>query len=536
MKALMSQATLFAAFVELCSEVEKTGKRTEKRHLIASFLQYIQENEIVPVIYFLSGRPLPESDPRTLDVSGKTLWRLLQRSRQSTLAPSQLTVLQVYDYFMKIAEISGKSSRQRKEALVESLLGQANPVETEYIIRIIFGEMRIGVVEGVLLDAIAKAANLNLEIIRRSYLALGNLGEVARIALKQGREGLELLVVKLFEPVRPMLAETSDNLGDIIQQHGGKTALEYKLDGARIQIHRMGEKIRIFSRRLADVTLSLPDIVEYAKREVHASEFIVEGEAVAVGSNMRPLPFQDLMRRFRRVHDIDQMVKRIPLKLYLFDILYLKQPLVDMPYETRWKLLSQICEPKILPPRIITSGVLEGEKFLRNSLESGHEGLMAKDLAGIYTPGIRGKKWFKIKKAEYLDAVIIAADWGYGRRTGWLSNYHLAVKDEDTGKFLMIGKTFKGLTDAEFKEMTRKLHEIKTGEDKYTVYVKPKIVVEVAYNEIQKSLHYKSGFALRFARITRLREDKDPEDADTIGKVEFLFEKQFIHKARIIDR
>lgn len=309
---------------------------------------------------------------------------------------------------------------------------------------------------------------------------------------------------------------------------------KYKFDGARIQIHNKGGEVKVFSRRLTDVTQSVPDIVELGHKSVHTEEALVEGEAVACGKGGKPTPFQELMRRFTRVHDVKSMVEEVPLKLYLFDILYLNgKMLIDTPYENRWKLLAETCDENILAPRIVTGDRRDAEEFLESALKAGHEGLMAKALSSDYAPGVRGKKWFKIKPSDKMDLVIVAAEWGYGRRKGWLSNYHLAARDDETGEYIMLGKTFKGLTDEEFAEMTRRLKELQVSEDRYTVYVKPGIVVEVAYNEIQHSPRYKSGLALRFARITRIRTDKAPRDADTIRRVSELYEKQFERKAKI---
>lgn len=238
------------------------------------------------------------------------------------------------------------------------------------------------------------------------------------------------------------------------------------------------------------------------------------------------------MRRFRRVHKIDAMVQDIPLRLFLFDVIYLEgKLLIDTANENRCSLLNDLTDRELLARRIVTGDPKEAEKLMTESIQAGHEGLMAKDLKSTYTPGVRGKKWFKIKPAETLDVVIVAAEWGSGRRQGWLSNYHLAVRDENTGEYLVVGKTFKGLRDEEFTQITRKLLELKTRETDYTVYVKPLIVAEVAFNEIQRSPHYKSKFALRFARITRFREDKRPEDADSLRRIQRLYEDQFRYKA-----
>lgn len=533
---LVVEATSFLKIANLCAELEKTTKKKEKTHLISNFLHELREDEIAPAIFLIIGRVFPESDQRVLEVGWRTLWKIGEgRGKQASLVSSPLTILQVHRYFEEIASASGKGSRKKKEALLSSLFSQANSVEAEYLARIFAGEMRIGVNEGMMLEAIAEAAGVDLELVRKSHMMLGDIGEVALKALKAGASGLQRVDVQLFKPIKPMLAEMSYDLKEVFEKHGGETAFEYKFDGARIQIHKKGYEIKIFSRRLTDVTESLPDIVELVRKKIRADEVLLEGEVIAIGVDEKPLPFQDLMRRFRRIHRIEDTVKRIPLKLHLFDVVYLEgKSLVDMPYRERWNILTQVCEKELLADRIVTNSVFEAEKFLKKAMDAGHEGLMAKALNSVYTPGVRGKLWFKIKPAEHLDLVIIAADWGYGRRTGWLSNYHLASRDEETGEYLVVGKTFKGLTDEEFKEMTERLQALKVSENQYTVYVRPRIVVEVAYNEIQKSPHYMSGFALRFARITRIREDKSPLEADTLNRVKDLYKKQFEHKAELV--
>ena len=392
--------------------------------------------------------------------------------------------------------------------------------------------MRIGAVEGIVLDAIAEATSANPEEVRRANMLLGSLPRVAELALTKGPSAIKAVDVTLFVPIKPMLAEMAEDFEEVFKEHGGISAFEYKYDGARIQIHRKAGEIRIFSRRLTEVTVSTPDIVELAREQVHGTEYLVEGEVVAIGRGNKPLPFQDLMRRFRRVHEVEEMVRQIPLKLYLFDVIYHDgKLLIDTPYDERWGILSGLTNEGLLATRIVTKDRNEAARLMSASIEAGHEGLMAKDLKSTYTPGVRGKKWFKIKPAETLDVAIVAAEWGSGRRHGWLSNYHLAVRDENSNEYLVIGKTFKGLTDEEFKEITKKLLTLKTKETDYVVYVKPSIVAEVAYNEIQRSPHYKSGYALRFARITRFREDKRPEEADTLQRLSRLYQDQFRFKA-----
>jgi DNA ligase-1 len=323
-----------------------------------------------------------------------------------------------------------------------------------------------------------------------------------------------------------MLAQMAHSIEEVFQVQGEKTAFEYKFDGARVQIHKRNGEIRVFSRSLFDVTTSLPDIVALIEEKLTVKEIVVEGVAVAMGRKGKPMPFQNVMRRFRRIQKVEKMIEKIPIKLFLFDILYLNgNMLTETPYMERSKILETLCDEKLRTPRIITNDVNVAKEFLNKAMKSGHEGLMAKKLESEYTPGVRGKKWLKIKPIELLDLVIVAADWGYGRRTGWLSNYHLAARSED--EFIIIGKTFKGLTDEEFDVMTKRLKELTLNETSFTVNVKPKIVVEVAFNEIQKSSKYDSGFALRFARITRIREDMSPLDADTIDMIQELYEKQF---------
>jgi DNA ligase-1 len=362
----------------------------------------------------------------------------------------------------------------------------------------------------------------------------GDIAEVAKIAQSHGKEGVSKLQLQVFRPIKPMMAQNCESLEEVLREHGGKTAFEYKLDGARIQIHKDGEKVRIFSRRLTDVTESLPEIVELVKNQIQAEKAVLEGEVVAVGEDRSPMLFQHLMRRFRRVHKIEEMQKQIPIELYLFDILYLNgKTLIDFPYTERRRILDKICGDIALTKQLITKNVEEAKRFLEEAVEAGHEGLMAKKLDSPYTPGIRGKRWFKIKKTlEPLDLVIVGAEWGYGRRHNWLSDYYLAARDAQTDKFWVVGKTFKGLTDREFVQMTRRLKELTIEESPHGVVVVPKIVVEVAYNEIQKSPKYECGMALRFARITRIREDKTPEEADTIQKVKEIYEKQYEKKAK----
>ncbi len=519
-------ATPFSRLAKLCKALEATTKRTEKTHLISDFLKGLEPGEVAPAVLLIVGQVFPEFDPRTLEVGWSTMKRVLEKGKQTTLLRDELSIRRVHSTLSEIATSKGARSRKLKERLLVGLISDAGRDEVEVLVRIIFGEMRIGVNEGVMLDALAEASGAPLPIVRRALMLTGNLGEVALVALTQGEEGLEGIKPELFVPLKPMLAETADNPEEAIKEHGGRTVFEYKFDGARVQIHRLGDEVRIYSRRLSDVTESVPDVVSLVLRFLPRVGVIVEGEITAVGANGKPLPFQDLMRRFTRVQEVEQTAEQIPLRLHLFDVLYLDGTLlIDESYETRWTILSKITPKELLAEHTITNSPKEAAAFLKAAMKAGHEGLMAKRLDSHYSPGARGKDWLKLKPAETVDLAIVAADWGSGRRRGWLSNYHLAARDGDEWK--VVGKTFKGLTDEEFRWMTKRLQAIKMGETDYTVSVRPEVVVEVAFNEVQRSPHYRSGFALRFARITRIRDDKGPADAETLDQIRTLYKKQF---------
>jgi DNA ligase-1 len=327
-----------------------------------------------------------------------------------------------------------------------------------------------------------------------------------------------------------MLAEIARDFDEVLAAHGGRTALEYKYDGARIQLHHDGARVSVWSRRLSDVTRSLPDVVGLA-RGLGGAPFILDGEVVALDPAGRPLPFQELMRRFRRTHEVEALAREMPLAIHFFDCVMVDgRSLIDEPYARRWEALARVTGGAHLAERLIVETADAARAFFVRALAAGHEGVMAKDLGSPYEPGGRAKRWFKLKVAETVDCVIIAADRGSGRRRGWLSNYHLAVRDGDG--FADVGKTFKGLTDVQFAAMTSRLQALAMEDDGYTVRVRPEVVVEVAYNEIQKSPTYPSGLALRFARITRIRDDKTPDQATTLAALRLLYERQFATKGR----
>jgi DNA ligase-1 len=554
----------FRLLVDLCESLEKTSRRNLMIEVVAEFLRCLSEDEIEPAVSMILGRAFPKYDQRTLDVSwitlnnvimrltgaewgdfhvvfrktgdvGATVRELFENSvahKQSTLLEKPLTILEVRRIFERIAESKGQGSRERKERLIESLLSRSTPSEVKYLVKIMIGEMRTGFQEGLMEAAVSEAFSIPLKDVQTASMLTGDVAEVAYLCKRHGRDGILNLDFKVFRPIKPMLAQMAKDIREVFEEHEGKTALEYKLDGARIQIHISKGDVRIFSRRLTDVTKSLPEVVNLARNEIRAKEAILEGEVIAVGGDGKPMPFQHLMRRFKRVYEIDKIARSIPVKLYLFDVLYIDgKSLIKLPYNERRSRLREIVGNIPLTEQIVTSSISEAELFLKRAVDEGHEGLMAKRLSSQYFPGARGKHWFKIKNVSPpLDLVIVAAEYGYGRRHNWLSDYYLAAKDGDG--FTIVGKTFKGLTDDEISDLTIRLREISVREEGNRVIVLPKIVVEVTYNEIQESPKYESGMALRFARITRIRDDKMPDEADTVETVRMIYENQFERKAK----
>ncbi len=558
--------TSFKSLAELCEKLEATSKRLLMIGMVADFLKDLEQREVEPAVSMILGRPFPKWSQQSLEVSWATLSEVIKRitdvewnvfmeafsktgdigsatktifenskvKRQAVLVERTLTIMEVRRSLEAIAETTGYGSREKKERLIETLLSQASPIEAKYFVKIFIGEMRTGFHEGLMEQAVSRAFQIPLEAVQKASMTIGDIGEVAAIAKTEGKEGLLKISFRVFRPVRLMLAQMANDAAEALKEHGGKTAFEHKLDGARVQIHKLGDEVRIFSRRLTDVTKSLPELIEIARKNIKATEAILEGEVIAVDSLGYPIPFQHLMRRFKRVHAIEDMAEKIPVKLCLFDVLYLNgESLISVPYLQRRQILAENVGEIPLTKQMVTDKKEGAEQFLEEAMDAGHEGLMAKRLDSPYTPGIRGKNWFKIKPVlEPLDLVIVEAEYGYGRRHEWLSDYYLAARDAETGEFLTVGKTFKGLTDAEIIEMTRRLKELAIKEEPRRVIVIPKTVVEVTYNEIQKSPKYKCGMALRFARINRIREEKTPEEADTIQRVREIYEKQFLKKGR----
>ena len=588
----------FNNFALVCLALGQTQSRLQMAELAGDFLARLDPAEAEIAARFMVGRPLAQGDEKPLQISGRAIWKIvaamtggedqgeeifaaatdfgeaiemLLRLRITDPEPI-LTLAEVERRFTEIAGIEGRNSRRRKLDALSNLFERASALEGKYLAKVLIGEMRHGMSEGLMLEAIAKMAARPIAEVRRANMLAGDVGRVVRAlrlppADTGGGESLVAASVSdaatsdsppavVFDdsrprarravnapgdiaggdgsgsvrPLKPMLAQPAANVTEALRMLGDRVALEHKLDGARVQIHCTGAGVRIFSRALNEITASLPEVVELLQR-LSSRRAIFDGEVIAVDADKRPLAFQDLMRRFGRVRDIERLRVERPVRLFVFDLIGLDGDLlIDSPYEERYAALSEIASVAGLgmATRIVPASVAEGNQFFARAIANGYEGVVAKALASPYMPGARGRGWVKIKTARTFDLVIVAADWGYGRRHGWLSNYHLAARDEHTGGFVEVGKTFKGLTDDDFRAMTERLLAIKTAEERGTVVVRSEVVVEVAYSDIQRSPRYAGGMALRFARIIGVRSDKSADEADTIAAVAAAFDRQMV--------
>ncbi|MFB3909246.1 MAG: ATP-dependent DNA ligase [Candidatus Eisenbacteria bacterium] len=503
--------------VAVSTDVRAVSGRLEKIARIAQLLARANAGEAEIAATYLTGR-LRQG---RIGIGGA----MLREARTAPAANATLTLQDVDQAFSRIEATTGKGSTAERGRLLHDLLSRATSEEQEFLTRLIFGELRQGALEGLMIDAVAKAFEVPVAAVRRAVMAEGRIGVVAAVARREGEAGLARYAIELFRPVRPMLAQTAEDVGEAIDRLG-EAAFEYKLDGARVQAHKQGEEVRVYSRRGNEVTPAVPEVVA-AVQSLPAGELIVDGEAIALRAGGMPHPFQTTMRRFGRKLDVDEHRASLPLSLFLFDLLYADgEALIDAPLATRAERLQSIAGGGgLVVPRIVTADPGEAARFLDRSLEAGHEGIMAKDPRAGYEAGSRGFGWLKVKRAETLDLVVLAAEWGNGRRQGWLSNLHLGARDPEHGGFVMLGKTFKGMTDAMLQWQTEKFLSLEIGRDSYTVFVKPEVVVEIAFGDIQASPRYPAGLALRFARVKRYRTDKTPEQADTIDRVRQLRER-----------
>ncbi len=504
---------LLANVVETSQRVAETTKRLRKIDLLAALLRQLDPEETEIVVAFLSGG----TRQGRIGIGYAAL-------RDAAAPPSETAGLEVREtdaILESLAAAQGRGSERRKRDVLHALLARATEAEQHFLTGLLLGELRQGALEGVMLEALAKASGVSPERIRRAVMMAGEIPRVARAVMESGAAGLEPFDVRLFRPVQPMLAQTSEDVSAALADLG-EAALEFKFDGARVQVHRSGEDVVVFSRSLNNVTHAVPEIVE-AVRTLPGRDLILDGEVLSLTPDGRPQPFQTTMRRFGRKLDVDAMRAELPLTPFWFDLLYLDgQSLIDEPQARRFSALEELSPADMLVPHVVTADPNRAEDFLHDALERGHEGIMAKATGAGYAAGARGQSWLKIKQARTLDLVILAAEWGHGRRRGWLSNLHLGARDTERGGFAMLGKTFKGLTDEMLAWQTEQLLKLEIARDSYTVYVEPKLVVEIAFNEIQISPRYPSGLALRFARVKRYRTDKSAAEADTFQTVQKL--------------
>lgn len=429
-----------------------------------------------------------------------------------------LTLDDVDRTFTHIGGITGAGSARARGEALRDMFARATETEQDFLSRLIFGELRQGALEGVVADAVARAASLPVADVRRAAQLAGGLPAVARAALGGGAAALRAFGVQLFRPLQPMLAQPASDMSDAMSRLD-RAALDYKLDGARVQVHRGGDEVRVYTRGLNEITVSVPELVE-SVLALPVQSIVLDGEALALREDGTPAPFQTTMSRFGSRVDVDRLRRDTPLSTLFFDILHIDgQSLIDASSAERFDAMTEALPQPLIIPRIVTADVAEAEAFMRRAKAAGHEGIVAKSLDATYDAGRRGGAWLKVKEADTLDLVVLAAEWGNGRRQGWLSNLHLGARDPDNGGFVMLGKTFKGLTDAMLEWQTKELLAREIGREGHIVHVRPELVVEIAFEGVQSSPRYPGGVALRFARVKRYRTDKAAAHADTIDRV-----------------
>jgi DNA ligase-1 len=507
---------LLHELVAASATVAEASSRLVKVDRLASLLRHVTPQEARVAIAFLSG------EPRQGRI-GLGPSAIREARPAAAAATPALQLLEVDEVFDRIAATAGRGSSADRVRLLRELLVRATADEQDFLMRLLFGELRQGALEGVLLEAVARAGDVPAATLRRAVMMAGGLAPVAHALLADGDKSLSRFTVQVFQPVQPMLAQPASGVDEALaDQDSGDVAVEWKLDGARIQLHKAGEDIRVFSRNLRDVTFAVPEVVE-AARALPAEEMILDGEVIALRPDATPHPFQQTMQRFGRKLDVDRLRAELPLTPFFFDCLYLDgTPMIDEPQFERFERLRSIA-PLTIVPSLLRPTREQAAQFVEDTLRRGHEGVMVKSLASVYAAGRRGRHWLKVKVARTLDLVVLAAEWGHGRRRGWLSNLHLGARDPVGGGFVMLGKTFKGMTDEMLAWQTGKLLQLEVARDEYTVYVRPELVVEIAFNGIQESPHYPGGLALRFARVKHYRSDKSAANADTIDTIRDIY-------------
>jgi DNA ligase-1 len=497
--------TLLADVVTASRDVTATSSRSRKVAILAELVGRLDPSEVAPAVGFLAGVPRQGR----VGVGYSTIYGI----ERGPAAEASLTVEELDRAIADVQEATGSGSAARRKLILGALLGRATEQEADFVKRLFTGGLRQGALGGLMVDAVAKAAKVPPEIARRALMLSGDLTRTAEIAITKGGEGLRDVGFELFRPILPMLASVAASATDAVASFD-RASVEWKLDGIRIQIHRRGDEVRIYTRNLNEITHALPGIVQ-AVRRVPVTQAVFDGEALWMAQD-GPAAFQDT------VSQIDSGAPPEGIVTFLFDVLHVEgEDLLDTPLEERAGRLEAIA-PQLKIPSVVTSDPETAQRVLDEALREGHEGIVVKDAASPYKAGRRGKAWRKVKPVRTYDLVVLGAEWGHGRRQGWLSNLHLGARDPRAGEFLMVGKCFKGLTDELLEWQTKELLERETGRRGIAVLVRPELVVEIALDGVQSSTRYPGGVALRFARVKRYRPDKSAEEADSIDDLRAL--------------
>ena len=548
--------------VKVYNELERTTKRLEKTEIIANFLKQIDKDEIKDIIHLLQGKVFADYDERKIGMSsrlilkvisnstgiqqdkvervwkeagdlGKVAEQLIRKRQQLTLAKEELTIKKVIDNIKKLATFEGEGTVDRKIALISELINSAEPEEARFIVSTILEELRIGIAAGIIRDALAKLFNINVDEIEHSYNLTTDYGEVAETLKDKGIIALSKISLKPGIPVKSMLSVLVMNVNESFDSVGKPAQFEEKMDGFRVSIHK-DKEIKIFTRNLENVTKQFPDIINYLKN-VKAKNFIIDCEAVAYDKKfLKHLPFQNISQRIKRKYDIKELADKFPVEVNVFDIIYYNdKSLMNEPLHVRRRILEKIIKHDkgriVLTKKLITDDENKATKFFKQSLKDGNEGVMIKNINSHYIPGRYVNGWVKLKNIlEPLDLVIVKSEFGNGKRSKWLTSYTIACKDEDN--LLEIGKVSTGIKekgeDLTYEDMTKLLKPLVISEKGKEIIVKPKIIIEVGYEEIQKSPSYSSEFALRFPKIKSLRKDKSLNEINTIKDILKIYNSQ----------
>ena len=542
----------YQELVDVYSALEATTKRLEKTEIISDYLKTLDSDTIEKVGLLILGTVFPAWSSEEIGIGGKLVERavaeavgttqaavedavrdegdiglacikLYAKKSQMTFFSQPLTINFVFSSLRKLSQISGSRSTNRKIAILLELLSQASATEAKYLTRTITEELRIGVGDGVVRDAIAQAFNIDKAIVERAQMLTNDFSVVARTAKEEGEEGLSKLNLTPGTPVKPMLAQLAPPLDEILPEMG-EALCDTKYDGIRLQVHRNGNEIKIFTRRLENITNALPEIVDLFNEQLPHEDYIVEGEVIATRGG-KPLPFQNVLHRVRRKHNVEEAMENVPLKVYLFDVMYYKVPMIDEPLKDRRKTLENIVDTSVDEMNLSTmkygtkENIAEIQELFEWSINEGHEGIMIKDTTSAYIPGLRGKKMLKYKaEPETLDMVVVGGIYGIGKRGDFVGSYLLALRDENN-EFKTVALVGTGLDDATLEYLTGKMKELEISTKGREITVEPKIVLEIAFSEIVESPEYETGYSLRFPVVKNIRKDKSPMDADTVERL-----------------